>query len=169
MTKRPGSLLRIILCMVIAASPLYADNWNPDRQGDVCHRTPRSPGSHTSILWFLNKGKSTVIVIIGLLRLRALLKREREREREEERERQAREKERAETLKKREEERERQASLRMTLILLGGLVVWGLVNRIKEEKEDNKRFTLSAYNSPNSPSFPSSYAVQGIKINFSLP
>ena len=121
MTKRPGSLLRIILCMVIAASPLYADNWNPDRQGDVCHLA-------TSIWWMLDKGSKRHChyrsAATETLKKR---EREREREREEERERQAREKERAETLKKREEERERQASLRMTLILLGGLVVWGLV------------------------------------------
>ena len=144
MTKRPGSLLRIILCMVIATSPLSAhDDWLPEdgdychkrarfmliTQGDHCHKT-YPPGEEPD--WYLEKIEET--------------KRKREKEKETE---------------KRNE--------RMAWIVVGGWAVWYLVDRIKEEKEDNKRFTLSAYNSPNSPSFPSSYAVQGIKINFSLP
>ena len=85
--------------------------------------------------------------------------------------------EEARAQKEAEEARERERLRRDRERLRNGLgiglfclgIFYILKRGTEDEKEDNKRFTLSAYNSPNSPSFPLSDAVQGININFSIP
>ena len=140
--------LSSLLAVFVLVTSVSAHNWDPSSKEDVCHEE-KLPGFF-QFLWDLTEGSGTPQHChYSQATLRKI------REEEQRRRRRAERAERVETI----------------LLTVGGAVWLGYFmiksrrDKGKDEKEDTKRFTLSVYNSPSS----SSYAVQGIKINLSIP
>ena len=144
-------LLSSLLAVFVLVTSVSAHNWDPSSKEDVCHEEKLL--GFFQFLWDLTEGSGTPQHChYSQATLRKIREEEQRRMREEE---------------QRRRRAERAIRVGTILLAVGGAVylVKSRRDKGKDEKEDNKRFTLSVYNSPSS----SSYAVQGIKINLSIP